>query len=158
MTTPTSDPIALDQHCRRLERMYLAAPINRIYEPDIIVAEGTAEVALTVKPAFHHAAHALHGSVYFKCLDDAAFFAANSLVLDVFVLTVTFNIVLLRPVTAGRIVARGRLVNTSRNVQVAQADLRDERDKLLATGSGTFMRSAIALGPELGYGDSAVSR
>ena len=143
--------LASDEHCRRLERMYLSAPINRIYEPDIRISERAAEVALTVQPAFHHAAHALHGSVYFKCLDDAAFFAANSVVLDVFVLTVTFNIVLLRPVTAGRIVAIGRLVNTSRNLQVAEAELRDERQKLVATGSGTFMRSTIALGPEVGY-------
>ena len=140
-----------DEHFRRLERMYLSAPINRIYEPDIRISERAAEVGLTVQPAFHHAAHALHGSVYFKCLDDAAFFAANSIVLDVFVLTVTFNIVLLRPVTAGRIVASGRLVNASRSLHVAEAELRDERQKLVATGSGTFMRSPIALGPEVGY-------
>jgi uncharacterized protein (TIGR00369 family) len=140
-----------DEHCRRLERLYLSAPINRIYEPDIRVSERTAEVALTVQPAFHHAAHALHGSVYFKCLDDAAFFAANSVIFDVFVLTVTFNIVLLRPVTAGRIVATGRLVHTSRSLQLAEAELRDERQRLVASGSGTFMRSTIALGPEVGY-------
>jgi acyl-coenzyme A thioesterase PaaI-like protein len=35
----------------------------------------------------HHSIHAVHGSVYFKALDDAAFFAVNSLVEDVFVLT-----------------------------------------------------------------------
>jgi uncharacterized protein (TIGR00369 family) len=140
-----------DEHFRRLERMYLSAPINRIYQPDIQVSEGVAEVALTVQPAFHHAAHALHGSVYFKCLDDASFFAANSVVLEVFVLTVTFNIVLVRPVTAGRIVASGRLVHTSRSLLLAEAELRDERQKLLATGSGTFMRSAIALGSDVGY-------
>ena len=89
--------------------------------------------------------------MYFKCLDDAAFFSANSIVLDVFVLTVTFNIVLLRPVTAGRIVASGRLVNASRSLHVAEAELRDARQTLVATGSGTFMRSPIALGPEVGY-------
>jgi uncharacterized protein (TIGR00369 family) len=135
-----------DEHYRRLERMYLSAPINRIFEPDIRVSERAAEVGLAVQPAFHHAANALHGSVYFKCLDDAAYFAANSVVLDVFVLTVTFNIVLLRPVTTGRILASGRLVHTSRSLQVAEAELRDEHQKLVATGSGTFMRSTIALG------------
>jgi len=140
-----------DEHYRRLERMYLSAPINRIYQPDIRVSERAAEVGLAVQPAFHHAANALHGSVYFKCLDDAAFFAANSVILDVFVLTVTFNIVLLRPVTTGRILATGRLVHTSRSLQVAEAELRDENQKLVATGSGTFMRSTIALGPEVGY-------
>lgn len=143
--------LTTDEHCLRLQRMYLSAPINRIYEPDIRISERAAEVGLTAQPAFHHAAHALHGSVYFKCLDDAAFFAANSIILDVFVLTVTFNIVLLRPVTAGRIVATGRLVHTSRSLQVAEAELRDDRQRLVATGSGTFMRSTIALGPEVGY-------
>jgi uncharacterized protein (TIGR00369 family) len=143
--------ITSDEHYRRLERLYLSAPINRIFEPDIRVSEGAAEVGLAVQPAFHHAAHALHGSVYFKCLDDAAYFAANSVILDVFVLTVTFNIVLLRPVTTGRILASGRLVHTSRSLQVAEAELRDEHQKLVATGSGTFMRSTIALGPAVGY-------
>ena len=140
-----------EEHHRLLERMYRSAPINRIYRPEIRVSDHAAEVALAVQPAFHHAAHALHGSVYFKCLDDAAFFAANSVVLDVFVLTVTFNVVLLRPVTAGRIVASGRLVHTSRSLQVAEAELRDERQVLVATGSGTFMRRTIALGPAVGY-------
>ncbi len=145
--------VTSDEHYRRLEQMYLSAPINRIYEPDIHVSEGAAEVALVVQPAFYHAAHALHGSVYFKCLDDATFFAVNSVVFDTFVLTVTFNIVLVRPVAAGRIVARGRLVHTSRSLYLAEGELRDESQKLVATGSGTFMRSKIALGPEVGYTD-----
>jgi uncharacterized protein (TIGR00369 family) len=140
-----------DEHFRRLERLYQSAPINRIYEPTIRVAEGVAEVALTVRPEFFHAAHAVHGSVYFKSLDDAAFFAANSVVLDVFVLTVTYNVVLVRPVSQGLITAVGRLVNSSRNLLVAEAELRDERARLLARGSGTFMRSTIALNADVGY-------
>ncbi len=46
-------------------------------------------------------------SVYFKALDDAAFFAANSVVEDVFVLTTNFNIQLLRTVTEGTLIATG---------------------------------------------------
>jgi acyl-coenzyme A thioesterase PaaI-like protein len=41
------------------------------------------------------------GSVYFKMLDDAAFFAVNSIVEDVFVYTVSLNVQLLRPVASG---------------------------------------------------------
>ena len=134
-----------------MERLYQAAPINQIYRPTIRVAEGVAEVALTVRPELFHAAQALHGSVYFKALDDAAFFAANSVVLDVLVLTVTYNVVLVRPVTRGLITAVGRLVNASRNLLVAEAELRDEQDRLLARGTGTFMRSTIALNVEVGY-------
>ena len=49
------------------------------------MAHGAAEAA-------GHAAGAVHGSYYFKVLDDACYFAANSLVSDVFVLTVSFVI------------------------------------------------------------------
>jgi uncharacterized protein (TIGR00369 family) len=140
-----------DEHFRRLERMYYSAPINKFFQPTIRISEAHAEIALTVRPDFFHAAHALHGSVYFKSLDDAAFFAVSSVVLDVFIVTVTYNVVLLRPVTDGLITAFGRVVHSARNLMVAEAELRDSANKPLARGSGTFMRSTTALGPEVGY-------
>lgn len=140
-----------DEHWRRLERMYHSAPINRFFEPTMHVSEGHAEVALTVRDDFFHAAHALHGSVYFKSLDDAAFFAANSMVQDVFVVTVSYHVMLLHPVTGGLITASGRLVHRSRNLLVAEAELRDHLGTRVALGSGTFMRSTIPLGPDVGY-------
>lgn len=59
--------------------MYLAAPINKIYPPKIWVSEASAEIQIDVKPEYFHGAGAVHGSVIFKLLDDAAFFATNSL-------------------------------------------------------------------------------
>lgn len=140
-----------DEHYRRLERMYAGAPINAYFAPRLIVSERRSEVTIAVRPDFFHAAHALHGSVYFKALDDAAFFAASSVVTEVFVLTVSFEVVLLRPVSSGAIRANGRLIHESRNLLVAEADVRNESGELLARGSGTFMRSAIALDAGVGY-------
>src|SRR5678815_3727876 len=96
-----------DEHHRRLERMYLSAPANEYFRPEIRIDEGTAEVRLAVRPDFFHAASAVHGSVYFKLLDDATFFAASSLVEDVFMLTTSFTIYFLRPVSTGTVRARG---------------------------------------------------
>ena len=48
-------------------------------------------------------------SPYFKLLDDAAFFAVHSIVTDVFVLTTSFNINLIRPVSSGVITAKGKV-------------------------------------------------
>lgn len=138
-------------HFRRLERMFSSAPINVFFAPVLRVSDGAATVTITVRPDFFHAAHAMHGSVYFKALDDAAFFAANSVVEDVFVLTVSFNLVLLRPVNDGVITATGTLVHKTKNLLVADSVLSDERGRQLARGSGTFMRSGIALGPAVGY-------
>jgi acyl-coenzyme A thioesterase PaaI-like protein len=68
------------EHYRRLEKMYLAAPVNAFYSPSIWISHAQAEITVNVKPEFFHAADAVHGSVYFKMLDDSSFFAVNSLV------------------------------------------------------------------------------
>ena len=140
-----------EEHYRRLERLYASAPINRYFAPRLRVSDGQAEVIIEVRDDFFHAARAVHGSIYFKALDDAAFFAANSVVREVFVLTATFNLYFLRPVTSGTLIARGTLVNRSRNLLVAEAILSDGQGKQVGRGSGTFARSNIVLNDEVGY-------
>ncbi|MBE9475023.1 MAG: PaaI family thioesterase [Chloroflexi bacterium] len=131
-------------HFHKLERMYLSAPINDFYLPNISISNGHAEIQTEVKPKFFHAAGSLHGSVYFKLLDDAAFFAVNSLVEDFFVLTVSFNIYLTRPVFKGVLVAQGQVVSRSLNYFVAESVL-TANNKEVAKGSGSFLRSRIKL-------------
>jgi uncharacterized protein (TIGR00369 family) len=115
------------------------------------ISEGKAEIRMPIKPEFFHAAHAVHGSVYFKALDDAAFFAANSLITDVFVLTVAYNLYLTRPISDGEMQASGRVVHKSRNLFLSEAELVDSAGRQIARGSGSFMRSQIPLTPEIGY-------
>ncbi len=131
--------------------MYHAAPINEYFRPVLTVGDGTARLEIPVRREFFHAAGAVHGSIYFKALDDSAFFAANSLVPDVFVLTVSFNIYLTRPVSEGVLHAEARVVHRSRQLFLAEAELLDDRSRQIARGSGSFMRSSIALTPEIGY-------
>ncbi|RME90531.1 MAG: PaaI family thioesterase [Anaerolineae bacterium] len=139
------------EHYRKLERMYGTAPINDYFAPTLRVDEGQAEITLEVRREFFHAADALHGAVYFKLLDDAAFFAANSLVEDVFVLTVSFTVYFTRPVSNGVLKARGEVVHASRRLLIADAVIWDEEGHQVARGSGTFMRSRVPLTPEIGY-------
>ena len=89
--------------------------------------------------------------MYFKALDDAAFFAVNSLVSDVFVFTVTYNVYLTRPVSKGLLRCIGRVVHRSRQTFLADAELFDERSTQVGRGSGLFMRSSILLSPDVGY-------
>ena len=140
-----------EEHYRKLERMYGTAPLNEYYKPTMRISEGRAEVTIAVRRELFHAANAVHGELYFKCLDDATFFAVNSLVDDVFVLTVSFNLYLLRPIAAGEMRATGRVVYRSRQLFVAEAELVDQDGKEIGRGSGTFMRSSMPLSPEIGY-------
>ena len=141
----------MSTHCERLQRMYAQAPVNEYFRPTLTVSEGRADVVIPVRPEFFHAARAVHGSVYFKALDDAAFFAVASLVEDVFVLTASYTVYLLRPVSEGEIRAVGRVVHRSRNLFVAEAELLDHASRQVARGSGSFMRSTLPLSADLGY-------
>jgi uncharacterized protein (TIGR00369 family) len=143
----------LKKHYEKLERMYLSAPVNNeIYQGiTIAISNEKAELTLKVADKFFHAANAIHGSVYFKMLDDAAFFAVNSIVKDVFVYTASFNIQLLRPVSKGVLKSIGELKFKSNNLFIADATLFDEKGKLVGRGSGNFMKSKIELTEKIGY-------
>ena len=133
--------------------MYLSAPVNnKLYNGiTIAISDQKAELTLEIDDKFFHAANAIHGSVYFKMLDDAAFFAVNSIVKDVFVYTVSFNVQLLRPVSSGIIKSIGELKFKSENLFIADSMLLNENSKLVGRGSGNFMKSKIELTQDIGY-------
>ena len=139
------------EHYSKLERMYISAPVNKFYNPAVKITKSCAEIIVKIRPEFFHAANAVHGSVYFKLLDDAAFFAVNSLVEDVFVLTVSFNLHFLRPVSSGEIKAAGRAVHSGRRMFLAESVLYDSEGREIARGSGSFMKSKMPLTAEIGY-------
>ena len=145
-----------ESHYRALERMYRAAPVNRTFPSDLaITGAGESRISFTVEERVHHAAGAAHGTIYFKMLDDAAFYAANSLVTDRFLLTTQFNLLLTRPIRGGETVAIGRWISGRKRVFIADARLVDADGEEAARGTGTFMRSHIPLADLPGYRDAA---
>jgi uncharacterized protein (TIGR00369 family) len=136
----------MSAHFRSLENMYLSAPLNNMVYKDVSVKirHGKAEISQLIEEKFFHAAGSLHGSVYFKLLDDAAYFAANSLVTDFFLYTTSFQIQILRPLKEGIIRTEGVVIKPGASVIIAESRLYDERNKLAAIGQGQFMKSAIA--------------
>ena len=144
--------MSAEEHYRRLESMYAAAPINNFYLPEITVSEGKSIIEIDVSQKLHHAAGAVHGSVYFKMLDDAAFFAANSLEKKVFVLTTSFTTYLTRPVSAGKIKSIGKVVNKNRTQFIAESIAFDAKGNEIGRGNGVFMRSKQLLSEIRGYG------
>lgn len=140
-----------EDHYRKLENMMHGAPIVKLTGARIVIGKGEAEITLPVNGKLFHAAGALHGSMYFLALDNAAWFAVNSLVPDVFVLTVSFNVYLIRPVDKGIVRAKGLVTNLTRTQFFAEAILYDEDNREIARGSGTFVRGKTKLTPEIGY-------
>lgn len=144
-------------HWRALERLYRAAPINGLFASSLEITEaGTATIRFVIEPSCHHAAGAAHGTIYFKMLDDAAFYAANSLVSDRFLLTTSFNLHFTKPVRGGEIVAEGHWISGRRRVLVAESRLIDSEGDEIGRGTGTFMRSRIPLSSLPGYADGKI--
>lgn len=140
------------RHYRALESLYASAPVNALFESALeVTGEGSARITFEVTEACFHAAGAAHGTIYFKMLDDAAFYAANTLVTDRFLLTTSFNLHFSKPVREGRVVAEGRWISGRRRVFVAESRLVDAEGEEIGRGTGTFMKSRIALSSLPGY-------
>ena len=148
---PPEPATGLEAHLRALESLYASAPINQLFGSRLVLSEGRSEIAFTVAENSYHAAGAAHGTLYFKMLDDAAFYAANALVSDRFLLTTAFNLHFTKPMKAGAAHAEGRWISGRRRVFVAEARIVDSTGEECARGTGTFLRSHIALSGLDGY-------
>jgi acyl-coenzyme A thioesterase PaaI-like protein len=84
-------------------------------------------------------------------MDDAAFYACNSVVTDRFLLTTAFNLLFTRPLRPGPVVAEGRWASGRRRVFVGEARILDSSGEEAGRGTGTFMRSHIPLSSLPGY-------
>lgn len=152
-TPPKASAVAgAASHWRALEGLYASAPVNRLFESRLAITdEGSARITFQLDERHYHAAGAAHGTIYFKMLDDAAFYAANTLVTDRFLLTTSFNLHFSKPARGGTLVAEGRWVSGRRRVFVAESRLIDDEGEEIGRGTGTFMRSRIALASLDGY-------
>jgi uncharacterized protein (TIGR00369 family) len=139
------------EHYLKLENMMHSGPIVQLTGAEITVKKGEAHITLPVRKDFFHAAGAMHGALYFLALDTAAFFAVNSLVEDVFVLTNSFTTYMTRPVSEGVVKAIGKAVYQNRSQFIGESVLYDSNDNEIARGNGIFARSKIPLSDKIGY-------
>lgn len=134
-------------HYKKLENIYLNAKLNKeIYSGiEIVISKNYSEIKMPIKQDYFHALKAIHGSVYFKMLDDAAFFAAQSVVKDYMLLTASFNITFKMPVSNGYIKSIGTLFSVSERELKAESKMYDSNNELVAFGNGIFKKSKISI-------------
>ncbi|MBK8487540.1 MAG: PaaI family thioesterase [Bacteroidetes bacterium] len=135
-----------DIHYRRLEQMFLKAPVTQLFKNSSIeIAPNKCMITWNVDSHFFHAGKSLHGAAYFKMLDDAAYFAAASLNDVQFILTKTFQVKFIRPVTGGLITAEGVAKRDANGFIKATSILRSQDNKILARSEGVFAVSKLLL-------------
>lgn len=133
-------------HFQRLTRLYENAPIHNFYQGiEMKVEDKKSTITLPIDSRYFHGGMAVHGSVYFKLLDDAAYFACQTQIHDYFILTTNFNINLRRPITSGIITATGEFESMNDSIIIGKSTLKDENGKICGTGVGEFMKSKTRL-------------
>ena len=140
-----------EHHYRKLENMMHSASIVKLTGARVSISKGQAEIIIPVSDQFFHAAGALHGCIYFMAMDNAAFFAVNSLVENAFVLTTSFTVYFTRPVSDGEIKAVGRVVSRHPRQYIGESVLYNSKGKEIGRGSGTFVKSRQRLTEDIGY-------
>ena len=138
-------------HFSKLENMMYTAPFMQWNGARVSISKGEARLTMLIRKEFHHGAGAMHGAMYFLALDNAAFFAVNSLVEDVLVLTTSFTTYITRPVSEGVVTAMGKVVNRNNSQFIAESVLYDDINREIARANGIFVRSKLFLSEEIGY-------
>lgn len=138
-------------HFARLERMYLAAPLNELYDPGVRVQDGEAEIVVPIPETLRLPSGDVAESMYLKMMNDAAVLAVNAIVEDRLVATVRFSVQLTRRVASGDLIARGLVISGSGGQYRAECVLADASGLEIGRGDGTFEAGTTVLSPEIGY-------
>ena len=109
-------------HFESMVNMYHNAPINAIFKPSLTIeTKGRSNIAINVNPDHFHSGGFLHGAAIFKLLDDAAYFAAQSMEERLFLVTSSFNSHFIRPVNSGQLTAHGNIIETTNTQFLAES-------------------------------------
>lgn len=140
------------EHFSRLERIFHAAPIQGVFKGGEMKVENEKAIyKLIISKAYFHAADALHGAIYFKLLDDSAYFAAASIEETYFLLTKSYTIHFKRPVEVDELIAVGELISENKGEITCRSRITNNAGKIVAEGEGIFVRSKKLLKDQTGY-------
>jgi acyl-coenzyme A thioesterase PaaI-like protein len=138
-------------HFAKLERMYLAAPFNDLPDLGVRVRDGEAEIVVPIPQTLRLPSGDVAQSLYLRMMNDAALLAVNAIVEDRLVVTVRFNVHLMRRGASGDLIARGMVIAGSGGQYRAEGVLTDATGRELGRADGTFEAGTTVLSPEIGY-------
>ncbi|KOF03776.1 hypothetical protein OB69_04205 [Roseivirga seohaensis subsp. aquiponti] len=130
------------EHYKRLERLFDSAPLNQgiFAGSELKVSDREATLELAIGSQYFHAANAMHGAIYFKLLDDSAYFASASVEKTFFLLTKSYTIHFRRPVFEDRLKAIGKVISVNQKEIISSSEIYNQEGKLVAHGEGVFVR------------------
>ena len=124
---------------QQLVQRYLDHPMHEGLTLTLSSNQGTSTLGITIHPGICNLVGTLHGSYYFKCMDDACFFAAISLKKHHFVATATFTHHYIKPASSGVLTAKAKVINQQGSKYICDCMIYNDKDEQCAYGSGLFV-------------------
>ena len=134
-----------NNHLKNLIKIYSIAPINKFYKPKMSLSLGESTIEIKIRRKFFHTGQSVHGSVYFKMLDDAAYFASQTHEKEFFLYTVNFEVNFLKAVSKNVIISKGKLLKKGSNKLISESMLYSSNGEEIGFGKGIFVKSNILL-------------
>ena len=127
---------------KRIEDALSTVPFAKLLGIKLDAVEpGDATLSLQIRDDFKQNAGIVHGGVIASLIDSATAFAILPLLnADERTTTVDLTISYLRPLTAGSIVARAKVLRAGRRLIVVSAELFGDGGNLAATALSTYIR------------------
>jgi uncharacterized protein (TIGR00369 family) len=124
----------------RLRAAFAQVAYARLLGLELVeVARGTALFSLTVRPELTRMEGIMHGGALASLLDTASAFAVLSLLAPAEqTVTVDLTLHFLRPVSAGEVKARARVLRAGRRLATVAVEATDEAGELVATALTTY--------------------
>ena len=124
-----------------LLQLFAAAPMKQTFEMLLSFDHaGDAHFTMPYDSKFTHSLHDTHGGVIATLLDNAGWFTAATRY-DTWVNTSDLMIRLLEPAQREALHAKGKVIRAGAKLCVTTMEVRTQSDRLIATGSGTFVVS-----------------
>ena len=135
-----SDAELSSDELARLREALAQVPYARLLGLEFLGAErGAARFAFDVREELTRMGGILHGGAIVSLLDSAAAFAVLTLLEPgTNTVTVDFTVHFLRPVSAGRVEARARVLRRGRRVAILSVEATDQNGLLVATATTTY--------------------
>lgn len=126
----------------RVRAAFDAVPFAALLGMELIGARrGEAAFALEMRPELTRMEGIMHGGALASLLDTAAAFAVHTLLpAGGRTVTVELSVHYLRPVSAGRIEARARVLREGRRIVILSVEATDERGRLVADATTTYVK------------------
>jgi uncharacterized protein (TIGR00369 family) len=109
---------------------------------ELVLEDGEPVVALQIRPDHFNKANVTHGGVLFSLGDTAmglALYLSNNPEKDTF-LSTDIHIRFMRPVTEGRLLARGKIDARTRSTRITSCEVRTEDGALVALLNGQYRK------------------